>query len=294
MKTTKYLITLLACVGAILPLQAQSADYTISVVKQQHCTVSIDPQNSGYAEGDAITVTLTPVSGSTFQSFKLYYECSEAEYWQAMSAASRHREQAPRRAADESAFGYRLESYYFSGTFDDAYTTVTEGAVYTFTMPARNVEIEAVCMSDDIEYGITITGSATVEGNKTKEKAGETVTFTATPPEGQGVTSVKVYELVTSGNMTFEDELPYTRSSVNTFSFTMPANPVHIVVKSGSAALGDVNADGQVTIADVAAVVSHLLGHTPAIFNSNSADVDGNAGITLSDALAIVDIILGK
>ena len=51
-------------------------------------------------------------------------------------------------------------------------------------------------------------------------------------------------------------------------------------------------ADGSVTIADVAAVVSYLLLQPSEGFVFSNADVDGGGEVTIADVLAIVDIIL--
>ena len=60
--------------------------------------------------------------------------------------------------------------------------------------------------------------------------------------------------------------------------------------------LGDVNGDGTVSIADVTAVVSYILsnGHPTGTFNIDAANADGIEGITISDAMAIVNLILNK
>ncbi len=58
---------------------------------------------------------------------------------------------------------------------------------------------------------------------------------------------------------------------------------------------GDANGDGEVTIADVAAIVSYLLnGEESEHFDKRAANVDGANGITIDDALGVVNIILGK
>ena len=57
---------------------------------------------------------------------------------------------------------------------------------------------------------------------------------------------------------------------------------------------GDVNGDGLVTIADVAALVNYLLGQSSDEFNERAAYVDDDDAITISDALAIVNIILNQ
>ena len=57
---------------------------------------------------------------------------------------------------------------------------------------------------------------------------------------------------------------------------------------------GDVNLDGQITIADVTALVDHILGKTPTVFSITAADVNGDNQITIADVTSLVDIILGK
>ena len=55
---------------------------------------------------------------------------------------------------------------------------------------------------------------------------------------------------------------------------------------------GDVNHDGQVTIADVTALVNIILGKD-ATYNPD-ADVNGDGQVTIADVTALVNIILGK
>lgn len=57
---------------------------------------------------------------------------------------------------------------------------------------------------------------------------------------------------------------------------------------------GDVNKDGDVTIADVTALVNILLNKDTTAYNLNAADVDDANGITVADVEALVNIILGK
>ena len=57
---------------------------------------------------------------------------------------------------------------------------------------------------------------------------------------------------------------------------------------------GDANGDGNVTIADAVAVVNYILGNHSDIFVFDAANVDGDSGITISDAFAIVNIILNQ
>ena len=58
--------------------------------------------------------------------------------------------------------------------------------------------------------------------------------------------------------------------------------------------LGDVNGDGQVTIADVTAVVNLILGKGDDAYDRAAADANGDGSITIADVTAIVNLILGK
>ncbi len=60
---------------------------------------------------------------------------------------------------------------------------------------------------------------------------------------------------------------------------------------------GDVNNDGNVTIADVTALVNIILGkddEVPYKYNHEAANVNGDDNITIADVTALVNIILGK
>ncbi len=57
--------------------------------------------------------------------------------------------------------------------------------------------------------------------------------------------------------------------------------------------LGDVNHDGEVTIADALAIVRHILGEpAEGIFDEKTANVNLDDGITITDAAAVISIIL--
>ena len=57
---------------------------------------------------------------------------------------------------------------------------------------------------------------------------------------------------------------------------------------------GDANLDGEVTIADVTAVVNRILGKNADTFSEENADVNGDGTITVADVTAVVNIILEK
>ena len=56
---------------------------------------------------------------------------------------------------------------------------------------------------------------------------------------------------------------------------------------------GDVNQDGDVTIADVTTLVNIILNKTTD-YDFNAADVDGNDSVDVGDVTTLVNIILGK
>ena len=56
--------------------------------------------------------------------------------------------------------------------------------------------------------------------------------------------------------------------------------------------LGDVNNDGQVTITDAVGIVNYILGNPAKDFNEDAADVNGDGEITITDAVGVVNIIL--
>ena len=63
----------------------------------------------------------------------------------------------------------------------------------------------------------------------------------------------------------------------------------------GTFLIGDVNGDGQVTIADVTALVNIILGKVAeGQYNPTVADVNGDTQITIADVTKLVNIILGK
>lgn len=55
---------------------------------------------------------------------------------------------------------------------------------------------------------------------------------------------------------------------------------------------GDVNGDGQLTIADVTMLIDYLLGSEPASFNVVNADVNHDSGITIADVTMLIDMLL--
>ncbi len=55
----------------------------------------------------------------------------------------------------------------------------------------------------------------------------------------------------------------------------------------------DVNEDGDTDVADVMAIVLHILGSTPSVFREDKADVNGDGDITIADAVRLVGHLTG-
>ena len=79
----------------------------------------------------------------------------------------------------------------------------------------------------------------------------------------------------------------YINISGDTFTVNADARVVATFFKSG-----DANGDGYVTLADAVAVVNYILGNPSEDFNASNADVDGNGSITITDAVSIVNMVL--
>ena len=57
---------------------------------------------------------------------------------------------------------------------------------------------------------------------------------------------------------------------------------------------GDANGDGEVTITDAVGIVNYILGNPSGSFNESAADVNGDGKITITDAVGVVNIILNN
>ena len=221
------------------------AQYTVKVAEQQNCSVEVSPKKPYYDENDLITVTLTPDEGAVFDEFEVYYECTEDEWWEAKSSDANEGffetrlVKAPRRA---SAFSYRLEIWELDD-HDDEPVEVEEGVKYTFTMPDRNVEIDAIFLSDEVTYAITKTSTehgmtliyvgdepSGIEIDASEASPGATVNIRTTPDTGYSVDEVKVFEQEKVDGAVYESYLDVEKSDARHYSFTMPSNPVRVMV----------------------------------------------------------------
>lgn len=73
-----------------------------------------------------------------------------------------------------------------------------------------------------------------------------------------------------------------------------PADPASTQTDVDNTLMGDVNGDGRVTVSDASAVVNYVIGSTPATFNLKAADYNGDGKTTVSDASAIANHVIGQ
>lgn len=101
--------------------------------------------------------------------------------------------------------------------------------------------------------------------------------------EGNGVTPLQFKVAMGNGNIVdIKETLAF---SANQVLGTMEAP--QIFTPSGQIK-GDVNGDGDVTIADLAKLIDIILNKTP----SSAADIDGNGKVDLADVMALRKLIL--
>ena len=83
----------------------------------------------------------------------------------------------------------------------------------------------------------------------------------------------------------YSEGAPKTLNTTAAYTVVFPVAP--------QVKLGDVNGDGSVTIADVAAMVDYLLGGDSTGFNVAAADIDGNQHVGMNDLASLIDMVLG-
>ena len=99
----------------------------------------------------------------------------------------------------------------------------------------------------------------------------------------------------TENALDFGTGLTFNDSEVAFANLTRRSYYAVRLVKAVTVALkGDANGDGRVSITDAVAVVDYILGNPPVGFNVEAADVSGDGNINITDAVGIVDIILNQ
>ena len=123
-------------------------------------------------------------------------------------------------------------------------------------------------------------------------------TMTISVPEGAKIKEIVFAGTAVSGIQNNGSTLTIWNGSAEsvtfTFTGTQKINTIAVTYESEqqTALRGDVNGDGQVTIADVTALVNIILGSQGG--DTSVADLNGDSQITIADVTSLVNIILGK
>ena len=150
------------------------------------------------------------------------------------------------------------------------------------SMEAKNIELTGSGVltfkvlkysSDTGKLNVTITG-ATANGDLQVTPESSWTEYTVNLTAANGAVGIK---FATSSKRAYIDDIKLVAAA------TEP-----------EVLLGDVNGDGEVTIADVTALVNILLGKDTAGYNLEAADVNSDGGRTIADVVALVKMILTK
>ena len=123
-------------------------------------------------------------------------------------------------------------------------------------------------------------------------------TMTISVPEGAKIKEIVFAGTAVSGIQNNGSTLTTWNGSAEsvtfTFTGTQKINTIAVTYESEqqTALRGDVNGDGQVTIADVTSLVNIILGNQGG--DTSVADLNGDSQITIADVTSLVNIILGK
>lgn len=138
----------------------------------------------------------------------------------------------------------------------------------TYVVPPLDYYVEAgktMTMDTGLPEGYELTSAVASEG--TVEIVGSSLKYTAPATAVADVVSFNYYK----GS---------TLKGFSRFYLNRGSNP------------GDANGDGKVSIADVIAIISHILGEPPSDFNKTAADINSDGEVTVADAIQLFSIII--
>ena len=98
-----------------------------------------------------------------------------------------------------------------------------------------------------------------------------------------GENVVSTLEIQTAANQYLHERLHIPCSEIK-----------RMYTREAQAALGDVNGDDKVDVADAVEIVNYVLGNPSAGFNAPVADVNGDGEITIADAVGVMNIIMNE
>lgn len=176
---------------------------------------------------------------------------------------------------------------------DKTATVPSTAGAYEFVIDGNATDGYTIYDESEESTGYLYAASSEKNWLKTQKENDVNGLWTITFGEG-GVASLQASQSQNRNVMQYNSS-----SSLFACYASASQSPVYLYEKevSGETKVGDVNKDGDVTIADVTALVNIILGKddtTPYKYDHKAADVNGDKGITISDVTALVNIILGK
>lgn len=181
----------------------------------------------------------------------------------------------------------------FSGEF--SYTGVTSSTAYllaTFTTnETPGASYDDYFVIDDIKLiYYSQLKSLTVDGVSVPNFDKDTYDYTVDSYYTEGVTNVVAVDNTKAGVATVASSYNAETGKYTIVVTNQEGTESHTYTIQ-FAKKGDVNGDGNVTIADVTALVNIILGKDE---KNGVADVNGDGPVTIADVTALVNIILGK
>ena len=209
----------------------------------------------------------------------------------------------PVKAAEPVITTYTLspDTHTDGWEFNDGFSITISGKDYT-TGNVSGLDFKGVKYSKGSQYTINIPSGmqvvkfeATGYGNKDNETAYlaelNGTTFDATayvyPSRTDKTTATHTVTLSTAA----KNSLTFTPGGQqvvwNITLYTTEAEADEVL-------MGDVNRDGLIDINDVMALVSHICGLTPEVFDTTAADANEDGDIDINDVMRLVDIIVNN
>ena len=173
----------------------------------------------------------------------------------------------------------------FLSAGDDAYYIVdAEGRYLTHTASANTFGTAAEASAAGAKWALSGTASGDGPGPATGDD-------TPIVGDGQGDSESSGAEGLKIVNQLTQSYIQYVSDAFGCYATEMGVLPE---LYEEMTLKGDVNRDGEVTIADVTALVNILLGKDTAGYNLEAADVNSDGERTVADVTALVNILLGK
>ncbi len=178
----------------------------------------------------------------------------------------------------------------------------------TFTLPVSMInvdEITAMQFELSLPDGVSVAGATltdrknghTIDYSQLANGSYQFTLFSGASKAFSGNEGVVAnISLSVSGSMTVGDYTIQMKNIELTTTAAIAINPADqsVTLTVSNIKLGDVNGDDRITITDAVGIVNYILGNPSATFHAEAADVNGDSKISITDAVAVVNIILNQ